>query len=553
MAEHKCLNCGHIFTNGICCPKCGTVFLFEEEYERKPDIEKQNEKVIEKENYEIASDIASTVPQNKFEATRKEIIEDLLRQKEAREKEKERKAEELRLRLEREAEEARIKAEEEARKKAEEEARLKAEEEARRLEEERLERERKLEEERLEKERIELEKRYEEIRLQEQNKLSQNDSSIVEFAPETETEETIETVETVEQTESILDENNVSFADSNGAETKIYKREELLSKESLNETTENSFEDSSENIIEDETALENTDDAEKLNEDDFEEIVVYEPVKESIENLKENENTTYQTGFSKLLRYLMIAVYSVTILLMVLPFSEIMDMELGSKLSITNLYIALPRACGLIIAIFEKTFIRKYVVGVTISLCYTVLYLFLTRPMLPVSAKDILYFSLFALTFALSLTGIINDKSSKLKKMSVWFDFVVYIILILNVFVLVFMIAVWILTPGFVSGLVKVNFLGLLAVIVLSIISCIIMLRRKKIGVDLFLLSAIGIIVLIIFSYDQMMNFVGYGLGNDYMHLIGTLCALLMVICVIIPLSLFVWLRLINAQSDREV
>ncbi len=549
MAEHKCLNCGHIFTNGICCPKCGTVFLFEEEYESKPDIEKQNEKVAEKEKYELANDIVSTDPKNDFEARRREIIEDLLRQKEARAKDKERQAEELRLRMEKEAEEARIKAEEEARKKAEEEARLKAEEEAKRLEEERLEREKKLEEERLEKERIELEKRFEEIRLQEQNKLSQNDNNTDQDVNEFEKEEAEGKI--IEETEA-GNENDTS-SDSDYEQTKIYKREELLSKESLNETTENSFEDSSENIIEDETALENTDDAEKSNEDDFEEIVVYEPVKESIENLKENENTTYQTGFSKLLRYLMIAVYSVTILLMVLPFSEIMDMELGSKLSITNLYIALPLICGLIIAIFEKTFIRKYVVGITLSVCYTILYLFLTRPLLYVSLKDIIYFCLFALTFALSLTGIINDKNSKLKKMSVWFDFVVYIILILNVFVLVFMIAVWILTPGFVSGIVRINFLGLLAAVVLSIISCILMLRRKKIGVDLFLLSAIGFIVLIIFSYDQMMNFVGYGLGNDYMHLIGTLCALLMVICVIIPLSLFVWLRLINAQSDREV
>ena len=160
---------------------------------------------------------------------------------------------------------------------------------------------------------------------------------------------------------------------------------------------------------------------------------------------------------------------------------------------------------------------------------------------------------MFTLTFALSLTGIINDKSSKLEKMNVWFDFVVYIILILSVFILVFMTAVWVITPGFVSGLVKINFFALVAASVLSIAACVLMLRRKKIGVDLFLLAAIGFILIIIFSYDQMMNFVGYGLGNDFMYLIGTLCAISMGICVIVPLSLFVWIRLINALNDREV
>ena len=77
--------------------------------------------------------------------------------------------------------------------------------------------------------------------------------------------------------------------------------------------------------------------------------------------------------------------------------------------------------------------------------------------------------------------------------------------------------------------------------------------KTQKNRCGFVLLAAIGFILIIIFSYDQMMNFVGYGLGNDFMYLIGTLCAISMGICVIVPLSLFVWIRLINALNDREV
>ena len=134
MQEHKCPKCGNVFSNGICCNKCGTVFLFEDEYAKKQnpqDIKKIND------NYEMANEIMSKSPENDFEGKRREIIEDLIRQRKEREEEKRKQLEEQRTQRERELalqkarEEARIaaekKAKEEAEKKAEEEARIIAE------------------------------------------------------------------------------------------------------------------------------------------------------------------------------------------------------------------------------------------------------------------------------------------------------------------------------------------------------------------------------------------------------------------------------------------
>ncbi len=604
MQEHKCPKCGNVFSNGICCPKCGTVFLFEnsnQNAEVKQDIQKI------KENCEMANEIMSTPPKNDYEQRRREIIEELMNRRRERAKEQERQ-----LQMQKEAEKRKTEAakkREEMRREAEKRA-----EEARRLAEmKRIEEENEKRRYEEEQRKLEVEKTashlqdadsqsnevggdsYEESGINAQNTASENENSVSEnvvsendVLPDANFAETkiyrgfaSQLNSDAQNQESLTENDDVQKAETvSGDEIEKAEPENLNDDNTegvyIEETNENQAEEADYNgqdgLYDEASQYEDTAaySADEYNEeyaDDYGENVYDDTYDEyySDKSLQDdgfinNQNeVSLQSGdiikddtvFVKFLRKLLITLYTLTLFAAFMPFTKLVSMSASYGVSLIDFAVAFPLVCGLIISIAEKKYVRKFIFGTIVGLIYFGGYIVIKRAIPPKTTLDIIYTVLFGLILLTSITALFADRNPAFKKFCLWFDSFSYITLFINAFVLIFVGLIWAIAPSFIAGSLMMYAIAIMAITAINILSCILMIKHKSGGADLFLTASIAWIVLVVVGYNQMMETVGYRINFNYMHSIGNAYSYFIAACVVFPILMFTWLRIIRAKEKK--
>lgn len=609
MQEHKCPKCGNVFSSGICCPKCGTVFLFEnsnQNAEVKQDIQKI------KENCEMANEIMSTPPKNDYEQRRREIIEELMNRRRERAKEQERQLQMQNEAEKREAEAAKKREEmrKEAEKRAEEARRLA---ETKRIEEEQNEKRRYEEEQRkleAEKSAAHLQDAdsqgnetgedshdsYEASGINAQNAESENENFVSDnVTSENDVLSDANFAETkiyrgfasqlnndAQDQEPLVENGDVQQKAETVSGNEIEKPEpENLNDDNaeggyIGEMNENQSEDADYDVqdeFEDEasqyedTAAYSADEYNEEYANDYGENVYDDTYDEyySDKSLQDDSFANEQgmaslqscdiikddTVFVKFLRKLLITLYTLTLFAAFMPFTKLVTMSASYGVSLIDFAVAFPLVCGLVISIAEKKYVRKFIFGTIVGLIYLGGYIVIKRAIPPKTTLDIIYTVLFGLILLTSITALFADRNPAFKKFCLWFDSFSYITLFINAFVLIFVGLIWAVAPTFIAGSLKMYAIAIMAIAAINILSCILMIKHKSGGADLFLTVSIAWIVLVVVGYNQMMETVGYRINLNYMHSIGNAYSYFIAACVVFPILLFTWLRIIRAKEKK--
>lgn len=264
------------------------------------------------------------------------------------------------------------------------------------------------------------------------------------------------------------------------------------------------------------------------------------------------------TGFNKVLnicRFSLMILMLITVVCMFLPSTRIGGFSSGQSVQIFAVISVIPFVVGFVLCIKEKQYIRKFIYSLILSIIFAFAYMVFMFSFSSGGFKGIVYLVLSGLISVVSLTGIRTDRSSSVRKINTWFDAFTYILLAVNILVILFVGVFAILVPDMVGGpVISVCLIQLCAVMIVSAISAILMLKRVKFGSDLLMISTIAFIVVSIMSYNKMMGAVSfdYTVNIPYMHYMGMLVSGLNIFCTAFSAGMFLWMKYISGITPKK-
>lgn len=219
--------------------------------------------------------------------------------------------------------------------------------------------------------------------------------------------------------------------------------------------------------------------------------------------------------------------------------------------SIVDAVLLATTFAGMCFAFFEKKGIRKFIYGIMFSAVFLAVYLVFARPVPPKSAKQLCTLAYLAVMLIVSVFGHMASGGTKYDKMQVWFDTFSYLALVTDLFAIALCIMLYFVMPTDISGAMLPYVIAVLAVSVFALIGIILMMRRKIAGANMYLMSAIALIIVSMLAYNKIINTIGYYSSViSLMNTIGSGYSKFIVLCVAYPIFMYMMLAFLKGKGE---
>ena len=219
--------------------------------------------------------------------------------------------------------------------------------------------------------------------------------------------------------------------------------------------------------------------------------------------------------------------------------------------SIVDAVLLVTTFAGMCFAFFEKKGIRKFIYGIMFSVVFLAVYLVFARPVPPKNTKQLCTLAYLAVMLIVSVFGHMASGGTKYDKLQVWFDTFTYLALVADLFSIALCIMLYFVMPSDISGAMLPYVIAVLAVSVFALAGIILMLRRKIAGANMYLVSAIALIIVSMLAYNKIINTIGYYSSViSLMSTIGSGYSKFIALCVAYPIFMYMLLSFLKGKGE---
>lgn len=208
---------------------------------------------------------------------------------------------------------------------------------------------------------------------------------------------------------------------------------------------------------------------------------------------------------------------------------------------------------GMCFAFFEKKGIRKFIYGIMFSTVFFAVYLVFARPFPPKNVKELSTLSYLLIMLIVSVFGHMASGGTKYEKTQVWFDTFSYLALVADLFSIALCAMLYFVIPGDIRAAMLPYVAAVAGIGVFALIGIILMTRRKIAGANMYLMSAIALIIVSMLAYNKIINIIGYYSSViSLMSAIGSGYSKFIALCVAYPIFMYMLLAFLKGKNTTN-